>query len=111
MKKIIKLFTAAILVFLMTLTLTSCNKVTEKNFDKITAEMTKAAVVEILGEADDSTTIDEYVVMYWFKGAKSVAEAQSKTADGKKVTYIKVVFHDSVVYTTAYGEWELETVK
>lgn len=108
MKKIVKLFSLVVLTFLMVVTLASCNKVTGKNYEKIQPEMTKAAVVEILGEANDTTTLDDYVEAYWFKGAKTVAEANEKVANGKKVTYIKVVMHDNTVLNATYGDWKLE---
>ena len=37
--------------------------------------MTKAEVIEILGEETASTMVDDFVVCYWFKGVDSYQEA------------------------------------
>lgn len=73
-------------------TLTSCNKVTKLNYDKILNGMTLNQVKEILGEPNDKQTNihnDEY---YWFSDARTIYEAVDKAKEGKYCDYIIVVF-------------------
>ena len=103
-----KRLSVLVLAFVCILTLAGCNKVKEKNFEKIAKDMTKAEVIEILGEETASTMVDDFVVCYWFKGVDSYQEALEKTAKGKEVTTITVVFKDSKVVSSKFGAFVAE---
>lgn len=107
-KNIIKSFSFLALVLVSLLTLTGCNKVTDKNYKKIKTDMTKAKVVEILGEQMDSTMVGDYTILYWFDGADDYQEACEKVQKGKTVKYIEVTFQSNKVVTKNFGNFTLE---
>ena len=108
MNKLMKRLSLVVLAFVCVLTLAGCNTVKEKNYAKIEKEMTKAEVVEILETEDASTMVGDFVVCYWFKGADSYQEALDKTAKGKEVLTIKVVFQDNKVVSSTFGAFVAE---
>lgn len=108
MNKLMKNLSVLLLAVVCLLTLAGCNKVKEKNFEKIEAEMTKSEVVEILETEDASTMVGDYVVCYWFKNADSYQEAIEKVAEGKEVLTIKVVFQDNKVVDKTFGNFVVE---
>ncbi len=107
-KNIIKSFGFLALVLVALLTLSGCNKVTNKNYKKIKTDMTKTKVVSILGEEMDSTMVGDYTILYWFDGADNYQEAQEKVRKGKTVKYIEVTFESNKVITKNYGNFTLE---
>lgn len=109
--KILKSFSFMALILVALLTLSGCNKVTEKNYKKIDVDMTKAKVIKLLGEQDDSTMTGSYTIYYWFDKADSYQEAVQKVASGKTVKYIEVSFADNKVVTSHYGNFKIETDK
>lgn len=108
MNKVFKSLSVMLLAVLCVLTLAGCNKVKEKNYNKIETGMTKANVIEILGDFNASTTIEGYVTCYWFKGADSYQEALDKVNDGKDVLTISVTFQDNKVVTKTMGDFSIE---
>ena len=108
MNKLMKRLSVLVLAFVCVLTLAGCNKVSEKNFEKIENDMTKAEVVEILEVENASTMTDDYVICYWFKGADTYQEAVEKTANGKEVETIKVIFKDNKVVGKSFGAFKVE---
>lgn len=107
-KNIIKSFSFLALILVALFTLAGCNKVTDKNYKKIKTDMTKAKVVEILGEQMDSTMVGDYTILYWFDGADSYQEACEKVQKGKTVKYIEVTFQSNKVVTKNFGNFALE---
>jgi len=103
-KKLLSLVLVAVCVF----ALTACNKVTEKNYNKIEVNMSQSKVVSILGDYNDSTELGDYFIYYWFDGAESVREANEKVANGKKVKAIVITMSDSVVISKDYIDWEIK---
>jgi len=108
MNKLMKNLSVLLLAVVCLLTLAGCNKVKEKNFEKIEDDMTKSEVVAILEEENASTMVGDYVVCYWFKGADSYQEAIEKVAAGKEVLTIKVVFADNKVVDKTFGNFVVE---
>lgn len=84
---------AIVIVFILSLLLmTSCNKITKTNYNKIQAGMEKQDVIDILGlpqEIDENLTGDVY---YWFDKANSYSQALEKVEKGQTVMCISVVF-------------------
>lgn len=107
-KNIIKSFSFLALILVALLTLAGCNKVTNKNYKKIKTDMTKAKVVDILGEEMDSTMYGDYTVLYWFDGAKNYQEACEKVQKGKTVKYIEVTLQSNKVVTKNFGNFAVE---
>ncbi len=108
MNKVFKSLSVVLLAVLCFLTLTGCNKVKEKNFNKIENGMTKAGVIEILDDFTASTTDEGFVTCYWFKGADSYQEALDKVNAGKDVLTITVVFQDNKVVSKSMGNFEIK---
>lgn len=107
-KNIIKSFSFLALICVALLTLAGCNKVTTKNYNKIKTDMTKAKVVEILGEEMDSTMVGDYTILYWFDGADNYQEACEKVTKGKTVKVIEVTFQSNKVVTKSFGNFKVE---
>ena len=81
-----------LLIIICVFTLTSCNKITKANFDKISYGMSVKEVKDILGEESEIVVNihnDEY---YWFSDARTIEEAIEKAKEGKYCDYIIVVF-------------------
>ena len=97
MNKVFKSLSVVLLAVVCFLTLAGCNKVKEKNYNKIEDGMTKASVIEILGDFNASTNDNGFVTCYWFKGADTYQEALDKVNAGKEVLTITVVFQDNKV--------------
>ena len=108
MNKVLKNLSVMLLAVFCVLTLAGCNKVKEKNFNKIEEGMTKASVIEVLGDFNASTTDEGFVTCYWFKGADSYQEALDKVNDGKEVLTITVVFQDNKVIYKAMDNFVIE---
>ena len=108
MNKVLKNLSIMLLAVLCVLTLAGCNKVKEKNYEKIEDGMTKASVIEILGEYNASTTDEGFVTCYWFKGADTYQEALDKVNAGKEVLTITVVFQDNKVVYKTMGNYAIK---
>lgn len=72
--------------------LSSCNKVTKSNYQKIELGMSKQAVIQILGIPDDTDIKITSDVCYWFDKAENYPDALEKVKEGNIITYISVVF-------------------
>lgn len=106
--KSLKVFGFMALILVALLTLSGCNKVKEKNYNKIEVDMTKAKVIDILGEQNDSTMTGSYTIYYWFDKADSYQEACQKVADGKEIKYIEVTFASNKVVSKNFGKFTIE---
>lgn len=73
----------------------SCQEKTfNSKFTSIKEGMSKDKVYQTLGEPDDidSSLEDKGVLFcYWFEGAKDMDEAQTRTNEGKRITYYLVI--------------------
>lgn len=108
MNKVLKNLSVVLLAVLCLLTLAGCNKVKEKNYNKIEEGMTKANVIEVLGDFDASTNDNGYVTCYWFKGVDTYQEALDKVNAGKDVLTITVVFQDNKVVSKTMGNYVIK---
>ncbi len=94
------------------MTLSSCNKVSKYNFDKVKIGMSYNEVIEILGQPIDKftdLTSDSYL---WLSMGSSYEDAQQLVKDGKNVKYIVVIFStelsnsSQIVLNKLYGNLE-----
>lgn len=81
-----------LMLIIMTFTLTSCNKITKSNYEKIYIGMQKKEVIEILGLPNETSTQLTYDIYYWFDNATSFKDAMGKDEKGKEVYCIIITF-------------------
>lgn len=106
-KKILRCF-ILIVALVMIVTLTSCNKVTKSNYDKIYIGMKKSEVIQIIGLPDETIPQLTYDICYWYDNATSFKDAIEKEKEGKEVYCIILTFTidegiPSVVTHKEYG--------
>ncbi len=106
-KNISRCFTL-IIVLIMIFTLSSCNKVTKSNYNKIYLGMKKSEVIQIIGLPNETIPQLTYDICYWYDNATSFKDAIAKEKEGKEVYCIILTFTiledtPSVVTHKEYG--------
>lgn len=95
-----------IICFVCTITLSSCGKVTSKNFEKIKRDLTTEDVIDILGKPDDIVELSNGSMYFYFDKASSRENATSKVEKGKEVYYIYIQFVQNKVLYSNDGYWK-----
>ena len=96
-----------VIMFCLLVLVTGCAKTEEEKMDRkfrrIKVGMDAERVTAILGKPAETYTINEnYVCDYWFIGATSIQDAQSKSDKGKHVKYYGVIY-----FTTDLQHFEI----